>query len=84
MGNCAGVDWASEKHDVLIEDPAGEQLLATTFVHEDGISALCVSLVCFEVEVVAIERPDGLLVDGLGGRCAGAGVASQSGQGRAG
>jgi len=20
MGNCAGVDWASEKHDVLIED----------------------------------------------------------------
>jgi len=63
MGNCAGVDWASEKHDVLIEDPAGEQLLATTFVHdEDGISALCASLVCFEVEVVAIERPDGLLL----------------------
>ncbi len=24
MGNCAGIDWASEKHDVLIEDPAGE------------------------------------------------------------
>jgi len=20
MGNCAGIDWASEKHDVLIED----------------------------------------------------------------
>jgi hypothetical protein len=20
MGNCAGVDWASEKHDVLIAD----------------------------------------------------------------
>ena len=28
MGNCAGIDWASEKHDVLIEDPAGERLLA--------------------------------------------------------
>ena len=28
MGNCAGIDWASEKHDVLIEDPAGEELLA--------------------------------------------------------
>jgi hypothetical protein len=26
MGNCAGVDWASEKHDVLIEDPAGHEL----------------------------------------------------------
>jgi transposase len=66
MGNCAGIDWASEKHDVLIEDPAGEELLASTFAHdEDGISALCAALACFEVEVVAIERPDGLLVDRL-------------------
>ena len=39
MGNCAGIDWASEKHDVLIEDPAGEELLAATFSHdEDGVS----------------------------------------------
>jgi Transposase len=66
MGNCAGVDWASEKHDVLIEDPAGEELLAATFAHdEDGVSALCAALACFEVELVAIERPDGLLVDKL-------------------
>jgi transposase len=66
MGNCAGIDWASEKHDVLIEDPVGEELLATTFAHnEDGVSALCAALVCFDVEVVAIERPDGLLVDRL-------------------
>ena len=66
MGNCAGSDWASEKHDVLIEDPAGEELLAATFAHdEDDVSALCAALVCFEVEVVAIERPDGLLVDRL-------------------
>jgi len=66
MGNCAGIDWASEKHDVLIEDPVGEQLLATTFSHdEDGISALCAALACFDVELVAIERPDGLLVDRL-------------------
>ena len=66
MGDCAGVDWASEKHDVLIEDPAGEELLAATFAHdEDGVSALCGALSCFEVEVVAIERPDGLLVDRL-------------------
>jgi transposase len=66
MGNCAGIDWASEKHDVLIEDSAGEELLATTFVHdEDGVSALCAALVCFDVELVAIERPDGLLVDRL-------------------
>jgi transposase len=66
MGNCAGINWASEKHDVLIEDPAGEELLGTTFSHdEDGISGLCAALACFDVEVVAIERPDGLLVDRL-------------------
>ena len=67
MGNCAGIDWASEKHDVLIADPAGEELLATTFAHdiEDGVCRLCAALVCFEVDVVAIERPDGLLVDRL-------------------
>jgi Transposase len=50
MGNCAGIDWASEKHDVLIEDPAGEELLAATFAHdEDGVSALCAARVCFAV-----------------------------------
>ena len=66
MGNCAGIDWASEKHDVLIEDAAGEALLAATFAHdEDGVSALCAALARFDVEVVAIERPDGLLVDRL-------------------
>ena len=66
MGNCGGIDWGSEKHDVLIEDPVGEELLAATFVHdEDGVSALCAALVCFDVELVAIERPDGLLVDRL-------------------
>ena len=26
--NYAGVDWASEKHDVLIADEAGEELFA--------------------------------------------------------
>jgi hypothetical protein len=28
MGRYAGVDWASEKHDVLIEDEAGSELFA--------------------------------------------------------
>jgi transposase len=51
---------------VLIEDPAGQELLAATFAHdEDGVGRLCTALVRFEVEVVAIERPDGLLVDRL-------------------
>ena len=30
MGNCAGVDWASEKHDVLIADLSGKALFAGT------------------------------------------------------
>jgi len=85
MGNCAGIDWASEKHDVLIADDAGNALLGETFAHDEtGITALCDALVCFEVEVVAIERPDGVLVE----RLLEAGVqvlaASQPGQGGAG
>jgi transposase len=64
MGNCAGVDWASEKHDVLIADQSGKELFAGTFVHDEpGITSLCAGLVKHDVEVVAIERPDGLLVE---------------------
>jgi transposase len=66
MGNCAGVDWASEKHDVLIADQSGQELFAGTFVHDEpGITSLCAGLVKHDVEVVAIERPDGLLVERL-------------------
>src|SRR3981081_181774 len=66
MGSYAGVDWASEKHDVLVADAAGERLLAATFGHdEQGVRSLCRALVRLEVELVAIERPDGLLVERL-------------------
>ena len=64
--NYAGVDWASDKHDVLVADPAGEKLLAATFAHDEkGLRALCRALVRLKVELVAIERPDGLLVERL-------------------
>jgi transposase len=64
--NYAGVDWASEKHDVLISDGAGEELLAATFAHDEaGLRALCRQLVRLEVGLVAIERPDGVLVERL-------------------
>jgi hypothetical protein len=64
MRSCAGVDWASEKHDVLVADAAGERLLSATFAHdEQGVRSLCRALVRLEVELVAIERPDGLLVE---------------------
>ena len=66
MGNCAGVDWASEKHDVHVADAAGEELLAATFAHDEaGLGALCRTLVRMKVERVAIERPDGVLIERL-------------------
>ncbi len=62
----AGVDWASEKHDVLIADETGEKILAATFAHDEaGVRSLCRTLVRHEVTLVAIERPDGLLVERL-------------------
>jgi transposase len=66
MGNYAGVDWAAEKHDVLVADESGEELLAATFAHDEkGLRALCRALVRLKVQLVAIERPDGLLVERL-------------------
>jgi transposase len=66
VGSYAGIDWASEKHDLLIADEAGERLLGETFRHDElGIASLCDALKCFEVELVAIERGDGVLVERL-------------------
>jgi transposase len=62
----AGIDWASEAHDVLVADEDGEELLAGTFAHDEkGLSGLCRALVRLHVGLVAIERPDGLLVERL-------------------
>src|ERR1700680_4809287 len=66
MGSYAGVDWAGDKHDVLVADEAGGELLAATFAHDEkGLRALCRALLRLKVELVAIERPDGLLVERL-------------------
>ena len=65
-GSYAGVDWASEKHDVVVQDVAGEELYAGTFAHDEkGLRALCRTLVRLNVCLVAIERPDGVLVERL-------------------
>ena len=40
--------------------------MAETFAHDEpGITSLCDALVCFDVEIVAIERGDGVLVERL-------------------
>jgi hypothetical protein len=60
------VDWATAMHDVLVENERGERRLAASFEHsEAGISRLCAALVGLDVARVAIERPDGLLVERL-------------------
>ena len=81
----AGVDWASEKHDVVIADETGEEILAATFAHDEaGVRALCRTLVRHEVTLVAIERPDGLSGRAAAGRgAADPAVASQPGRGDA-
>lgn len=62
----AGIDWAADKHDVLVAEETGTEVLAGTYAHdENGLSALCRMLVRLEVVLVAIERPDGLLVERL-------------------
>ena len=67
MGNYAGVDWASEKHDVVVQNEAGEELLAASFAHDEKgvLRSLCRTLVRSKVTLVAIERPDGLAVERL-------------------
>ena len=80
----AGIDWASDKHDVLVADETGTEVLAATYAHdENGLSALCRVLVRLEVVLVAIERPDGS-VGGAALGCGVAGAAAAPEQGRGG
>lgn len=65
-GVCAGVDWAKDTHEVLVADSDGERLWGETITHsEAGISRLCKTLVSLGVIRVAVERPDGLLIERL-------------------
>jgi transposase len=49
-----------------VADEMGEELLTATYVHDEkGLTSLCRALVRLEVGLVAIERPDGVLVERL-------------------
>jgi transposase len=62
----AGIDWASQEHEVLVADEAGDVLLSAAYAHDEkGLTALCRVLVRMEVVLIAVERPDGLLVERL-------------------
>jgi transposase len=62
----AGIDWASEEHALCVVDAAGRKLAGELFAHDEaGIGALVARMRALGVGRVAIERPDGLLVDRL-------------------
>jgi transposase len=62
----AGVDWASEEHAVCVVDVNGRIVEGRRYGHDErGIAALCARLLVLGVRLVAIERPDGLLIDRL-------------------
>jgi transposase len=62
----AGIDWASETHEVLVADETGVELLTARYAHDEkGLAALCRMLVRMEVALVGIERPDGVVVERL-------------------
>jgi hypothetical protein len=63
-GRFAGVDWASEEHAVCVVDARGRIVEGKRYRHsEPGIRALCARLVRLKVKLVALERPDGLLIE---------------------
>lgn len=65
-GCCAGVDWAKDAHAVCALDEDGERVFERDFAHDErGLVKLCRSLARSGVQRVAIERPDGLLVERL-------------------
>ena len=58
------MDWAKDKHDVLVQEADGTRVLASAFAHDErGLGELCRTLVQLGVGLVAIERPDGLLIE---------------------
>lgn len=62
----AGVDWASAEHAVCVVDGDGRIVEGRRYRHdEQGLRALCRRLLALGVALVAIERPDGLLVERL-------------------
>jgi transposase len=66
MEKVAGIDWASEEHALCVVDESGMKVRERLVRHdEEGIARLCRELVALKVSRVAIERPDGILVDRL-------------------
>ena len=64
--NYAGVDWATDAHQVAVVDPAGALVAEFPVPHTaDGLTDLCRRLNTATTGRVAIERPDGPVVEAL-------------------
>ncbi|HSR93728.1 MAG TPA: IS110 family transposase [Solirubrobacterales bacterium] len=61
----AGIDWASEAHEVCISEEGGVIERFSVVHDERGIASLGERLARLGVDRVAIERPDGILVERL-------------------
>jgi transposase len=62
----AGIDWAYEEHAACVNDASGRILEGRRYGHDErGLGALCARLVELEVVLVAVERPDGVLIERL-------------------
>jgi transposase len=62
----AGVDGASEEHAVCVVDERGRIVEGRRYSHNElGIRALCARLLRLRVALIALERPDGLLIERL-------------------
>jgi transposase len=65
-GRFAGIDWASEEHAVCVNDADGRIVEGRRYRHDErGLRALCSRLIELGVLRVAVERPDGLLIERL-------------------
>ena len=62
----AGVDWASAEHAVCVVDGDGRIVEGRRYRHEEcGLRVLCARLLQLGARLVAVERPDGLLIERL-------------------
>lgn len=65
-GLTCGIDWARDDHAVSVVDSGGRQVLRLSVEHSGaGLRQLRQTLARHGVEEVAIERPDGPMVDTL-------------------
>ena len=62
----AGIDWASREHAACVVDAEGRIVEGRRYRHDErGLRALCARLRELAVVLVAVERPDGLLIERL-------------------